>query len=87
MYTNQKCFNSIFSPRRIFEPAVVVNEITEDGEIEEVLKPKQKKKDKYLPGERLLVKLNKENQNQKEKKILIDEDKIMKSLNNMLKLF
>jgi hypothetical protein len=86
---NRPKFQSIFSCKRQFEPAVVVEEIDEDGQVFEELKPVQKKKKgpKYLPGERLLLKLNKQNKEKKKDPVQIDIDKVSTSISNVLKLF
>ncbi len=85
---NRPKFKSIFSCKRQFEPAVVVEEIDEDGQVFEELKPikKKKKGPKYLPGERLLLKLNKQNKPKKDPAHM-DIDKVSISISNMLKLF
>ena len=85
---NRPKFQSIFSCKRQFEPAVVVEEIDEDGQVFEELKPiKKKKGPKYLPGERLLLKLNKQNKPKKKEPVHIDIDKVSTSISNVLKLF
>ena len=86
---NRPKFQSIFSCKRQFEPAVVVEDIDEDGQVFEELKPLKKKKKgpKYLPGERLLLKLNKQNKEKKKSPVHIDIDKVSTSIKNVLKLF
>ena len=85
---NRPKFQSIFSCKRQFEPAVVVEEIDEDGQVFEELKPiKKKKEPKYLPGERLLLKLNKQNKPKKKEPVHIDIGKVSTSIRNVLKLF
>ena len=85
-------FKSIYSCERQFTPAVVIEEEDEDtGEIyERVEKVAKVKKSRYLPGERLMLKLNK----QKEKELLKHKQKnsasvdmVSKSLQNVLKIF
>jgi hypothetical protein len=77
-------FKSIYNTSRDFQPAVVVEAIDDRGEIYETLKVEKKDKaSKYLPGERLLLKLNK----QKQEKQHMPVHKITTSLQNLLKIF
>jgi hypothetical protein len=78
-------FKSIYSCARDFQPAVVVEEIDDRGEVYETLNVEKKKTkaSKYLPGERLLLKLNK----QKKQKNMLDVNKITNSLQNVLQMF
>ena len=92
---------SIFSPVRTFTPAVAVEVIDDDGEIYtemEPVEPKSKKKvNRYLPGERLLLKLHKQKLKEREKKQLsrtdnvktqeIDVDQISRSVSKLLSSF
>jgi len=85
-------FKSIYSCNREFIPAVIVEEIDDDGNIHEALKIGKKKPraPKYLPGERLLLKLNKQKQKKKHDRIKsdqIDINKIKTSVHNLLKIF
>ena len=87
---NNDKFRSIFACQKEFTPAVVVEEIDEDGNVYEELKIKKKKPkaSKYLPGQRLLLKLNKQKHDKnKLKPNTPDMNKITKSVNNLLKIF
>jgi hypothetical protein len=77
---NQAKCHSIFCTNREFVPAKVVEEIDDHGEVHEVLKQiKKEKKSKYLPGQRLLLKLNKEQ--------MPPSNLSMKSIQNVMKMF
>jgi hypothetical protein len=84
-------FKSMYATKREFTPAVVVEAEDEDtGEIftvlEKVVKPKKRK---YLPGERLMLKLNK--QKEKERETQREKQRhgktVQTSLHNVLGLF
>ena len=71
---------------------VVLTDVVEqmvDGQIEEVAVPRPKKnKIKYLPGEKLLLKLNKQHKKDKgKKKTPFDMSKIDHALNNIIEGF
>ena len=92
MKNGSNAFKSIYSSERQFAPAVVIEEEDEDtGEVyERVEKVAKVNKSRYLPGERLMLKLNK----QKEKELLkhkqkktANVDMISKSLQNVLNIF
>ena len=56
-----KCDSQFLQCVSVWEPAEVVQEVYSDGECEQVLKPiKKVRKNKYLPGVKLLKKLNKD---------------------------
>jgi hypothetical protein len=89
---NNDKFRRIFSCQKELTSAVGVEEIDEDGNIYEELKIEKKKPKvpKYLPGQRLLLKLNK----QKHDRIKLDQksntpdvNKITNSVNNLLNIF
>jgi hypothetical protein len=66
--TDTKKRKGLFQTQCTVEPAIVIVEIDESHPEEEpleylkIIKPLKKKRKKYLPGERLLIKMNKENQ-------------------------
>ncbi len=75
MFTHKENNNSMFKCIRDFIPASeCVEEPDENGEVKII-----RKKSKYLPGEKLLLKLNK-NQNKNQ----IDIDKIASSLKRVI---
>lgn len=83
-------FKSIYACKKEFAPAVVIEEVCDDGSIVETLKIEKKatKGSKYLPGERLLLTLNKNKYKHKQKsKQSIDINKITNSVQNLLQIF
>lgn len=86
---------SIFCPVYDFTPAVPVEVIDDDGEVHEEMQKVSKKGKRhlrYLPGERLLLRLSREKQKKQMKKNNvkvqdIDVDTISKSVSNLLKSF
>ena len=92
----QNNFRSIYKSESSYTPAEIVKEVDADtGEVYEILEPikKEVKKSKYLPGEKMLLNINKAKNKQKSK--VANEDrsslKINKSINNsifnLLKIF
>ena len=83
-------FKSIFSTASSFTPAEIVEEVADNGEVYETLEPikKQIKKSEYLPGERLLLNINKTKNKQRSKVAEYRNlSKINNSITNLLKIF
>ena len=83
--------NLIYKSSSAYTPAEIVKEVDDDtGEVYETLEPikKQIKKSKYLPGERLLLNINKTKNKQRSKVAEYrDLSKINNSITNLLKIF
>ena len=95
-YANKKRRPHLFSTRSEVEPAVVVREIDEADpnncepiEYVQVIKPKKGRGKKYLPGERLLLKLESQRLKSSKKNNRVksgepDIDKLTISINRIL---
>ena len=60
----------IFASAITVEPIIVQQQVQDDGHVEEVITvaPKKERANKYLPGERLLKRINKDALKEKEQK-------------------
>ena len=93
----RKTRGGMFRTQSHVEPAVVVQEIDlnhpEENPVEyvQIIKPKKAKKRKYLPGERLLIKLEKQREKEKNKlrntESQVNVDKLTESINHILAKF
>ena len=84
MFTRPK-FKSPFAARCVMEEADIIEQTNDDGFVEEVAVPKKRASTKmrYLPGERLLKKLNQKKGVRKENRMNMDN--IEFSLNNIIR--
>ena len=82
--------NLIYKSSSAYTPAEIVKEVDDDtGEVYEILEPIKKKINRmYLPGERLLLNINKTKNKQRSKVAEYrDLSKINNSITNLLKIF
>jgi hypothetical protein len=94
-FSEKHHFTSMFNTARSFTPAVVVEEVNDDGYVEEVMKPvRMESTKKYLPGERLLLKLDKERRKATRRNVSVGNtrseetkmNQIIKGMGNVMKL-
>ena len=92
-YTCQDVENDIFTSKSSFRPYIpMVPQISLEDHVPDIEKIERKKNNdtKFLPGEKLLIKLEKQKQKQKKKKghkNNIDIERIQNSLTRVLKVF
>ena len=83
MFSKKAHFHSMFSSKRDFAPAKVVME--DEQEVVVPIEKKKKKEVRWLPGERLLIKLSKDKKKKIERQV--DMQQIENSMQNILRLF
>ena len=91
MFKPQHKYVSPFRSQCVTQATDIVEQMDDDGYMEEVAVPKPQRKKKYLPGEKLLVKIRKQKEKEREKNrnspVPLDMGKIQEALSNIIEGF
>ena len=93
---HQQTYHNPFRARCVIQPAIVEEVVDDEGYVEEIVKPIKRESRRYLPGERLLKRLNKDRERKRKKdrssredgdEKELDLDSIERALNNIVREF